>query len=165
VLALQEEDQVAHRLVVLLLGDLADAGPGAALDVVEEAGAPVHLLHVQGAGAELEEALELLDRLAQGLGVGVGAEVAGPVRGHPARGVHPGEARPGTDLEVEVLLVVPELDVVAGAVLLEEVALQEEGLLLRVGDDVLEVGDAGDHRPHLGAQVFLAAEVGADPVA
>ena len=165
VLALYEPDQFLDRARVVGLRHRADTRPRAPLDVIEQARPLVRLGHVQRAGAELEEALEVLDRVAQRLGVGIGSEVACPIIRDPARGVDTRVVVGHADLEIEILLIVAQLDVVARTVLLEQVALQQERLFLRAGDDVVEVGDLRHHRADLGGQVGLAAEVGPHAVA
>src|SRR5687767_6449846 len=113
-LALQEPDQLLDPLGVARLVDHPDARPRAALDMEEQARALVGLLHVQRARPELKEPLKVFDRLAQRLRVGVRTEVARAVLGGMPRGVDAGKALLLADLEIEVLLIVPELDVVAG---------------------------------------------------
>ena len=51
-----------------------------------------------------------------------------------------------------------------GAVLLDQVAFEQERLELGVGDDELEIGDARDHLARLRREAVGRAEVGADAV-
>ena len=143
--AREELDHLVDQLAVELLRDVADAGRVAALDVVVEArdsGVSPRLRPF--AGAELEDAVEHVERLPHLLRVGVGPEVddAAPVslaREHDAR-----ELVLDGDGDVRERLVVAEADVVRRPVPLDEVLLEVERLDLGAGDDHLEVVDSGD---------------------
>ena len=62
------------------------------------------------------------------------------------------------------MLVVPQHDVVMGTVLLNEVALQDEGLQLAVHQHIIEAFDMLHHGVHLGLPRVPAAEILPDPV-
>ena len=68
------------------------------------------------------------------------------------------------DLEVEELLVVAVRDIEAGAVLLDQIVLKDQGFDFGVGDDDGEVGDAGNEGSGLIGMV-AASEVAADATA
>ncbi len=163
--AVEEGDGLVDDEAVVLGGDGADAGGVAAADVVLEAGAVVDLVHVEGAGAVGKDAVEELEYLAQILGARVGAEVAGAVADDAAGGEDAGVGFGGGDLEIEVLLVVAEDDVVARLVALDEVVFENQGFDFGVGEDEIEVGDAGDEATGLGVESFGTAEVGTDAAA
>ena len=115
----EEQDGADHRRVVLLR-DLADARREAALDVVLQTGPVLQV----AAGAQREEAAQELQALVHGRDVRIGAEVARAVlRQEDARVLllH-------RDLDVRVALVVLEADVVVRAMLLDEVALEDQRL-------------------------------------
>ena len=61
------------------------------------------------------------------------------------------------------MLVVPQDDVVAGPVALDQVGLEDQRLELVGGDDVVEVGDVVDQGVRLGVAGAGGLEVGANP--
>ena len=134
---LEEEQHGADHRRVVFLGDLADTWCEAALDVVLEA-RPV--LQV-AAGAQREELAQELEALVHGRDVRVGAEVARAVLRHAVRQEDARVLLLHRDLDVGIALVVLEADVVMRAVLLDEVALEDQRLDLGVRHDDLEVRD------------------------
>src|SRR5262249_42856840 len=132
----QEVDDAVDRAAVVLLGDVADAGRLAALDVVVKAGraaAPARL--GPPAGAEHEDLAKQIERLAHALGVAVGAEVDALATVALAREVDAREVLVERDADVRVGLVVAQPDVEARLVLLDEVLLGEQRLGLSRDDD------------------------------
>ena len=118
--ALREDHEVLDDAPVLLRRDLADARPRALADVEQDAGPaqpPVPVEHPLGAGPHGERSQEQVQGLADGVGVGVGAEVPGPLALGPGRPAAGGSRRPGHG-QPRVRLVVAVADVVAGPVLL-----------------------------------------------
>ena len=79
------------------------------------------------------------------VGAGEGAEVARAVLGDVPRDVYLREVLRVVDLDERVALVVLQPGVVGRLVLLDQVALEDDGLRVRLGHDEVEVGDAGDH--------------------
>ena len=115
-------------------------------------------LHVL-ACTQREEPLQELHTLVHRARRRIGAEVARAVfrdapRDHEAR-ILVGQR----DLEVRIALVILEADIVARAVLLDEVALQDQRLDLRMCEDRLEVGNLRDHGTHLRRLMLAALEV------
>ena len=94
----------------------------------------------------------------------IGAQVGGPVRADAAHHLHPGEVLLQVDPHIGKVLVVLQQDVIFGHELLDEVALQGEGLHLVVHADGLKVLDVADHGPDLGRVVLARLKVLADPV-
>src|SRR5258708_39545168 len=92
----------------------------------------------QLAGAVREELLQGIERLVDGLRVGVRTEVARGAIAERPRPQDPREVLTERDLHVRVRLVVLEPDVVARPVLLDEIRLEEVGLRDAAGEDVLE---------------------------
>ncbi len=141
--------------------DKTDAGRGAALDLVQQAGARAVGEDGVLAGAQLEGLLQQMDALAHRPGVREGAEVARAL-GEGAAVVGQARELVGGELDVGVGLVVAEEDVVARREALDEVVLEDQRLGLgacggdvhaqhlrhhhrdaRAGDGLLEVaGDA-----------------------
>ena len=133
---------------VLLLGDVADAGRPAALDVVVEARrarAPPRLRPL--AGAEQEDLAEQVERAAHALGRRVGAEVGALLAVALAREVDAREVLVERDRDVRIRLVVAQPDVEARLVLADEVLLRQQRLGLGLDDEVLDVVDELDQRP------------------
>ena len=81
-----EMDQVLDRCAVGSLVDCPHAWRAAPLDMEKQACTLVGAIHVQGAGPELEEALEVLDGLTERCRIGVGTEVAGTIVTGATRG-------------------------------------------------------------------------------
>ena len=161
-LAVEEEHGLVDDFLVFVRGAEGGAGGDAAADVVLEAGARVGAGDLLVAGAPGEELLGEVERGADRFGGGVGAEVAGAVLGDAAGD---GDARPGrvdVDLEVGVVLVVLEADVEEGLVALDQGGFEVEGVLLGVGGDDFELGDAFGEDAGLALERAGGAEVAAD---
>ncbi len=161
-LAREELDHPVDDLAVLLDRDRADTGRGAALDVEVEAGDPRMATWLRAlAGAELEDAVQDVERLAHLLRVRVRAEVdvAAAVtlsREHHARVL----VRHG-DRDVREGLVVAEPDVERWAVALHEVLLEMQRLGLALRDDHLDAADSRHEVADALARVAPAVEVAA----
>ena len=143
----QERDHAVDARAVLLLGDVADAGRPAALDVVVEAGrarAPPRLRPL--AGAEQEDLAEQVERAAHALGGRVGAEVGALAAVALAREVDAREVLVERDRDVRIRLVVAQPDVEARLVLADEVLLRQQRLGLGLDHEVLDVVDELDQR-------------------
>ena len=128
----------------------ADARRAATPDVVVEAGALRCLARqVVAAGAHLEDALDDLERAAHPLHIGVGPEVARPVRLEPPSHEHARQRLLHRHLHVRVRFVVPEQDVEPRAMLLDQVRLEDQRVHLGRHDDRLDVGDQAHEAPGL----------------
>ena len=159
--ALEKADGLGHGGGVGLRGDEPHAGRRAVPDLVLETRAVAVGEEPVVAVPETEETRELLERLTDGRGVRVGTEAA--ARG-PAGAVEDeaGETQGLDETDVGIALVVAEDDVVTRPVVLDEVALEEEGLgrARRHRDlDVRHLGEeTADPRPEpLGMGVALKA--------
>ena len=146
-LALPPRKALAWSIKWLVLGGLdpADAGGGAALDLMQQAGAGAVGEDGVLAGAEEEDALHGGDGLVDGPGGGEGAVIAAlsgagaAMFGDLREGVVLGQHQP------RVALVVAEDDVEAGFEALDEVGLEEKGFGLGVGGDDLHRDGLVDH--------------------
>ena len=98
-----------------------------------------------GAGADGEDAQELVEGVADGPGLHVGAEVAGSALACAAHHLGAGELLAERDHEVGVGLVVLVHDVEARVELLDPGVLQGEGLHLGGHDGPLDGAGGGDH--------------------
>ena len=127
----EELAEVVDDVAVLVRGHPADAGRGALVDVAEQAGAPdlaVAAEHPGAAGAGGEHPQQEVERLADGPGVGVGAEVADALAAGAAVDVQPGELLADRHREHGVGLVVAVADVEPRVELLDPVVLELERL-------------------------------------
>ena len=107
--AVEEVAQLVDELAVRHLVDLADARPGALLDVEQQARPAEALVLLElrrAARADRERAQQLVERVADGVGVGVRPEVAGALALAPAHHQRPRELLVDGDGEERVALVV-----------------------------------------------------------
>ena len=135
----QEVAEVVDDVAVLVGGHPADAGRGALVDVAEQAGPPdlaVPLEDPGGARAGGEDAEQEVERLADGPGMGVRAEVADALAPGAAIDVQPRELLVQRHREHRVGLVVAVADVEPRIELLDPVVLELQRLDL-----------GADHRP------------------
>ena len=142
-------DQVAARRQATLHLVL-DAGPAAPAVVAE---------HRIGTGAQREDAAQVRDRLAQRLARRVGTEVR---RAVVLEAAHRRRARPRfarVEAQAEVLLVVAEAHVEGRLVALDQLVLEQQGVLHRRRHDHVEIRRALDHLRDLHAPVAARPEV------
>jgi hypothetical protein len=147
---------------IILLGDLARAGAGAALDLIEQAGPGAVLVITVGAGAQQEGALQGVDRPVDRPDAGERpviialpapcAAMLDDLRGGPV----------GGDQDVGERLVVPHQHVEAGLQLLDQVGFEQQRFGLGRGGDELHRRRLRDH-PGDAVRMGLPAGVGADP--
>ena len=117
------------------------------------------------AGPDRERAQQQVERLADGVGVRVGAEVAGVLAPCPAHDRRPRPLVTDGDGEVGVALVVDEADVEPGPVRLDQVVLEHDRLDVARDDDPLDRGGPLDHLGGAGVQVDRVLEVVREPAA
>ena len=151
-IAIEEHGELVDQARVLVVLDMAGARPGAAFDVVHQAGPAQALVPGElgvAATAHRERAQQQVQRLADGVSMGVGPEVA---VGGTGVGPAPAHRRPRPLLshrehQEGVALVVAQAHVEPGLVLLDEAVLEHEGLDVVADLDPL---DARRRRHHLG---------------
>ena len=146
--AVEELHELGDQMVVVGLGDLADARTGALLDVEQQTRfaellVPVEL--VVRAGADGERPQQFVERVADGVRVRVRAEVPRALATPPTHDRRPGPLVGQRDRQERVRLVVHQTHVEAGAVLLDEGVLQHEGLDLVADLDPLHRGRRRHH--------------------
>mmetsp|Transcript_44541 Transcript_44541/g.104556 ORF Transcript_44541/g.104556 Transcript_44541/m.104556 type:complete len:403 (-) Transcript_44541:1288-2496(-) len=135
------------------------AGPGAALDLVQQAGTAAVVEDAVLAGAQLEDLLHQLDGFLHRPGAGKGAEVLmapihrAAVVAHPREGVV-------AELQIRVALVVPEQDVEARVQRLDQVVLKQQRLGLGAHHRRLQPGNARDHHADARASMVLLEVAG-----
>ena len=145
---LQEQLDLLDVRPVVGLRDGLDARTLAALDVVQQARPLERALAVADidrAGPEREQPPDEVHRLVHRRRRCVRPEVARPVVHELARSLDAREVVGERDLDVRVALVVLEPDVEPRPEPLDEVRLEQQGLGHRIGQGVLDVGDAVDH--------------------
>ena len=158
-LALQEPLGIGDEAGVVGFGDVADAGGGAALDLVEQAGARAAFEGGVGAVAQKEHLLELVQRPVHGPRGGEGAIVA-PLLGLAAAVLL--DLREGVfaaDEDVREGLVVAQEHVVARLELLDEVLLEQQSLGLGPRGEEHHRRGVADHPLDPGAVVAGAGVV------
>ena len=141
-LALQEIAQLADDETIILFGNGPDARPGAAFDVVVEAG-PFVLAGDLALAIEVgKHSPQQVEGLVHRVRRGVRPVIACAVVAHPPRDGDTREIVLPGDLDVGIAFVVLEPHVEARAVLFDEGAFQHQCLQLGAGDDELNVGHA-----------------------
>ena len=139
--AAQEVQEFGDQVVVGPLVDLPHAGSGTPLDVVQQAGPAESLMIgelVVRAGADREGPQQEVERLANGVGVAVGAEVTVPLALATPHDHRAGPLVDQRDAQEGVALVVAVAHVEAGLVTLDEAVLQEERVHLGGHGDPLQ---------------------------
>ncbi len=144
-LAGQEVLRLLHQLGVALVADLVRAGPGTALDLVEQTGPGARLEDAVGTGADEEGALQRVDRAADGAGRGEGAEIvalagAGAAMLEDRRG-----AVVAGDQDIGKRLVVAQQHVKARPQALDQIGFQQQRLGLGARRDELHVRRLAHH--------------------
>ncbi len=157
--AFEELHHPGHALGVGFLGDGVRAGPGAAPDVVIEAGARL----LGDGAAALAQGIEPLHHAQVDVEVFHSRERPEVARAVEHEAPRAEEPRPLLVREPDdgVGLAVLELDVVFGLPALDETVLGGERLVLAPGDDGLDVVYVLHEEPRL--RVFLPREIGVDP--
>ena len=152
----EEPHQVLDVAVVRLVVDGADARSRAAVDVEEQA-RPAQALVPDELGvrarADREAPDEEVERLADGVGVPVGAEVAHALALAPPDDGRTGPLLVQRDGEPGVALVVLQPDVVAGQVILDQRVLEDQRVDLGVDDHPLDVVGLGHHLGRAGHEL------------
>ncbi len=148
--AVEEVAQLLDELTMGDLVDLADARPGALLDVEQQTGPAEALVLLElrrATCADRERAQQLVERLTDGVGVGVRAEVPRPLALAPAHHQRPWELLVDGDGEERIALVVTQADVEARVVLLDQRVLEHQRLDLVAHRGPLDGLGEGDHLP------------------
>ena len=142
-----EEDLINHLKVSAMIHG-AGTGSQAPLHLEVETGAfplPHRLAAAQG-----KHGKEQVQGGAHGTGGGVGTEITITVFQPPAGDQQPGPLLPDRDLDQWIVFIVPEDDIIPGAVLFDERCLKNKSLFFRGGEDGLHPPDMGEHDRNLG---------------
>ncbi len=162
--AFEKQDGFGHRLAVGGLGHQPGAGPQAVGQLILQAGPGAGGQTPFLAGAHPKGLFHDLQGLPGHAGGGVGAEIEGPVRVETPDEPEGRKVFLKVKPEAEVILVIPEHDVVAGPVFLDEVALQDEGFPARGGEDHVHPGHFLEHQSGFGVVLLRGLEVGSQAV-
>ena len=163
--ALEQHHHLGDILHVVLLRDQVHARCRAAADLVLHAGAGPVAEEAVGAGPERKDRLDHPEHLTYRCRRAVGSEVE-----VLSLAVAPGDHHPGPflaegDLEADVGLVVLQPDVVEGAMLLDEIVFEDQGLLLGLGQDAVKVVNPFQQQTDEGSSIVGFSEVGPHPAA
>ena len=156
-LAAQEIARLSDQLVIGGRFDQPDAGRGAALDLVQHAGARAALIDAVGTGAHQEGFLQRIEGLVHGTHGGEGAEI---IALHLVGAAMLGQLRRrmvAADQDIGKALVVAQQHIIARLEALDQIGLEQQRLGLGLGDDEF-------HRPgqrdHQGDAIGMAAAIG-----
>ena len=163
-LASEKQDGFGHRLAVIGLAHQPGAGSQAVEQLVLQAGAGAGRQAPLLAGAHPEGLLHDFQGFPGHAAGGVGAEIEGPVRVKPPDEPEGREGFLQVQAEAEIIFVIPKHDVVTGPVLLDEVALQDEGFPAGGGEDHIHPGHFLEHQGGLGVVLLRGLEVGGQAV-
>ena len=162
--AFEKQDGLVHRLAVSGVGHQPGAGPQAVCHLILQAGAGAGRQAALLAGAHPKDLLHDLEGLPGHAAGGVGAEIEGPVGIKAPHEPQGREVLLQVQAQAEIILIVPEHDIVAGPVLLDEVALQDEGFPAGGGEDHVHPGHFLQHQGGLGVVPVRGLEIGSQAV-
>ena len=166
-LTVEELEELGDEPVVGRLVDLPDAGAAALLDVEEQARPSLPLVVrelVVAARTHGEGPQEQVERLADGVGVSVRAEVAHALAPCPPHDHGPRPLVVERHGEERVALVVPQPDVEPGPVTLDQRVLEHQRLDVVADLDPLDRLGGGDHLGRPRRQCRRALEVVREPL-
>ncbi len=165
-IASEKSGQAVDVLLVVGRIHLADTGARALLDMEQQTGSPLGLLAAEesvGARTDGEGLEQFVEGLADGVGVGVRAEVLGTFALLTAHDPGAGPLVGAGDGQVRVALVVPQANVEPGPVLLDQRVFEHQRRHFAVGDDPIDAIGRIDHG--LGANLQVLTEVVGHPFA
>ena len=160
--AVEEADQVVDQLLVCRRLDLADTRTGALLDVEQQTGAPeTFVLRELGraARADRKRPQQEVEGVANGVGVGIRAEIAGSLALASSHHQGSGPFVVDGDGEKGVTLVVPQPHVEARTVLLDQRVFEHQRLDLVAHRGPLDRLGGLDHLSGARVQVARRLEV------
>ena len=160
--ALQKEQGFLGRETVVLQGDHAAAGGQTLAELIIQAGAGPFGDAPVPAAPQAEDPLHKLEQFPDRGTGGEGAEIAGPVRGKTPDQAQPGGRIFQIQAQTEEIFIIPEVDIVTGMMLLDEIALQDKGFPLRGRHHEIHLPETLHQERGLGPG--RVPEVRADPV-
>ena len=161
-LAFQEQPRLLHVLKIAFIPDQANAGRGAALDLVEQARTGPVVENAVLAGAQPEHFLKQLHAFPHRAGIGERPKIPVLLVGRAAKIPQPRVAV-AAQHNVGIGFVVAEQNVVARRQRLDQVVFQQQRLAFGARDGGLDLDDLRHHQPGARRQRgFL--EVGGNPL-
>ncbi len=157
--------KVGDDLLVVLLANGANAGPGAQFDVVIQAVARILSRDLAVAGQVREDTPQHVQRLVHRPHAGIGTVIVRAILHHLARDRHLGEGIVPVNFDVGVTLVIFQADVVVRPVLLDQIHFEDQRFQLGTNHDPLDMVDVAHHLAGLKIQIGTVVEVRANPVA
>ena len=159
-------EHLGNVFLVLFLAYISLAGGSALLHMIIQAGAVPAAVTGQStvAGADHINPAHQLDHVFYCRRAGVGAEILCLVLFHGSGKKDSGVWLVYGHFDEGIGLVILQHGVIFRAVLFDQVALQNQGFQLGIGDNVLKPCNMGDHLLDLGALVAAALEILADTV-
>ena len=121
------------------------------------------LVHIQRALADGEGGMDEPQHLRRRDPHHIGTEIASVVALQATNHLHPREVLRRIDSEEGIEFVVFQEDIVERFVQFDQIILEDERLLLGMGDQVVEIGDLRDHLEHL-LRLGRTIEIGAHAV-
>ena len=153
--AVEEGGGLAHAVAVVFFADVADAGRGAAFDLVQQARAVAVFEHAVFAGAQHEDFLQDLDAVAHGVAVRIRTEVLVRLFQRAAVIRHL-RILMSAEHEVGIAFVIAEEDIVFGRQGFDEVVFENQGFGFGAGDGGFDVVNLFHHQCDArGMVVFL----------
>ncbi len=160
-LAGEKAARLLHHIEIIRPADQPDAGTGAALDLILQAGAGAVLEFGIRAGAEREQPLESRQCLIDCPGGGEGAEIFALAIAGAAVLCDLRPVMITGDQDIGEGFVIAQDDVVARLQILDQVGFQQQRLYLRMGGDEFHRPGEG-HHPHDPARLSRRLDIGAD---
>ncbi|MGY4422616.1 hypothetical protein ACVWY2_005065 [Bradyrhizobium sp. JR6.1] len=160
----EEFGRLAHQLAIAGEIDLARAGAGAALDLIEQAGPAAALEEAVGAGADQERALQRRDGAVDRAGVGERAEIASGPRLRAAMLENLRRPMVAGDQNIGKRLVVAQLHIEARPELLDQIGFEQQRLGLGHGRDDLDMRGRRDHAQDARRQRRVGPRIGRQPL-
>ena len=155
VLSGQKLTDLRDRFIILIFVHMAQADPPAGADMIVQTRPVVWRKLRHGAPLQGKELIQQVHNLIHGAGIAEGTEIAVSVPADAAGLHHPGVVFTGGDHDVRIGLVIPEQNIVLRHVLLDQIALQNEGLHLTAAGDVFKLCDVPHHRLHFRTAVLV----------
>ena len=152
---LQKEQHGTDHRIIFFSVHISGTGRNAALDMIFQTGTLAHL----PAASEGKQSAQELQAFMHSRHIRIRAEIACAILQNAPRHEHPRELFLQRDLHIGIALVVLEADIIAGTMLLDEVALEDERFHLRACHDGLEIRDFLHHGAHLRRMSLIALEI------
>ena len=166
VVSIQKFQGLSHIFRILLFGNIALAGGRALLNMIIQAG-PLfsHVFRqIPAAGTNLVKLVNQLNRILHRARAGIRPVIFRLVLLQLPGKKHPGIILIYRHLDIRIRLVIHKHGIILGPVLLDQIALQNQSLQLRIRDDIFKPGNVGHHLINLYALAAAGLKILAHPV-